>query len=66
MDFFGNSKDTFLRPVKAALTSSMLIAVTKFSIQTCERLAMSQITDVDWLSKPDRNTGMDVCVMLGS
>jgi hypothetical protein len=54
--------------MKAALNSSMLIGITKFSIQTCEKLAMSRITDLDWLSKDKRNIGMEVCVisMVGS
>ena len=60
-NFLARSTKPHSRAIKAALSSSMLIGVTKFAIQTCQRLAMSQITDLTWLSKTDVNVGMEVC-----
>ena len=48
------------RNLKFTLCNSGLIGLTKFSIETCEMLSMSKITDLDWLSKG--NVGMEVCV----
>jgi len=58
--FFNMCTQSPTRPVKAALSSPVLIRVTKFTIQTCERLVMSKITDLDWL-KGNENTGIEVC-----
>lgn len=49
------------RPLEAALCSSELIGLTKFAIETCEMLSMSEITNIDWLSKG--NVGMEVCII---
>jgi hypothetical protein len=61
-EFISRSTKSFIRLPKAILTSPVLLGVTRFAIQTCERLVMSSITDLDWLLKLDRHVGMEVCV----
>lgn len=45
----------------STLTGYVLIGVTKFAMETCERLVLSKLTDLDWLSANKNNIGMEVC-----
>ena len=58
MDLNGETIKTFIQTstvpkdsvLKGALSSPEMIGLTKFAIETCEKLSMSKITDIEWFT----------------